>query len=184
MPEWIKDFWIFLLSIKRHLVFLVTSSIFAAAGAVYEHTVRPIPAEIIWGAIIIFIVIASFLAWRDQYRQVLTRQERRRIREGIARFQQIGTTLQVDCETTMPNTISDQTIYDRFAQYDQEAQAWLTTNLDRFYATRFSDPTGLNMQAPLVNTTTRTRVWGFVANRQARLREFIMEYLDQLNSAH
>lgn len=178
MAEWGMELKAFLVAVKRHWILLVTSSVFAASGFFYEHTSKPISIEIVWGAASLFLFISCFLAWRDEYRKVLTRQQRRTIREGLARVHQIGITLHVDCETTMPDTISDEAILDRFVQYDQEAQAYLIKSLDRSYATRFSDPTGLNLSSPPVNTTIRTRVWGFVANRQARLQEFIREYPD------
>src|SRR5262249_7421318 len=146
---------------------------------------QPLPVRYVWAVAILFFLSACFLAWRDErkawrdeHKRVLARQERRRIREGLSTFHQLGIELQVACETTTPETISDPEIRDRFKRYDVDAQAWLRENLDNSKLTRFSDPTGLNLVTPEWGTPTRTNIWRYVANRQARLQEFIKEYPD------
>mgnify|MGYP001601532353 CR=1 FL=1 len=166
----------FILSVKRHWVSLVTSSIFAASGFFYEHTTKPIPIEIVWGMAIIFLFVAAFLAWRDEYHKVLTRQQKRIIRDGLAGFHERGISICLACERM--DTVSDQELYDRFAVWDSEAQAYLQGNLDRSYMTRFNNPVGLNLQYSMLHTQGRTNTWRYVANRIARLQQFMDDYRD------
>jgi hypothetical protein len=177
MADWGKEIRTFLATIMRHLVWLVTSSIFAASGFFYEHTSKPIHVEIVWSAAILFFFISCFLAWRDEYRQVLTRQRKRTLREGLADLHERGVGLLLECED-LNNGVSDQDIYGHYANWDRDSQTYLQGNLDRSYVTRFNNPVGLSLVYADLWNPTRTRVWRFVANRTARLQQFMDDYKD------
>jgi hypothetical protein len=181
MGEWAKawanDFWTFILAIRRHWVLLVTSSTIAAWGFFYEHTTKPIPIEYVWGMAVLFLFGACFISWREQYRQVLSRQLKRTIREGLAELHEGGVNLLLKCEDAN-STVPDQEVHPAFAGWDRQCQTYLRQNLDRSYGTRFNNPVGLHLQYATLPSGERTRVWRHVANRTARLQQFMDDYKD------
>ncbi|TKS58912.1 MAG: hypothetical protein EWM72_02564 [Nitrospira sp.] len=169
---WTTEFWTFILSLRRHWVLLVTSSTVAAIGVF-----RKLPIEdYLWWIVGILLFWACFLAWRDEYKKALTRQLKRTIREGLADLNDRGVGLLLACERE--NDPPDSELQGRYAQWDEQSKTYLRTNLDRSYVTRFDNPVGLHVQYANLASGERTRIWRIVANRVARLQQFMDDYRD------
>jgi hypothetical protein len=69
MPELLREIFRFCSAITRYLSAYITGGAIIAGLTIYERlTGRPISARTFWWGLCGFFVVASFRAWRDQYR--------------------------------------------------------------------------------------------------------------------
>ena len=129
----VEAFFQYLSACFRHWGPLLTGGIALVLSLVLERVFKEQPPQWLWVTIIIAsFFIASFLAWREmkQDKDALaakfdSREKRKLIREELGKFMSEGTGIQVQCETRIPPTPNDQTLYMQFAQWDQKITAYL-----------------------------------------------------------
>jgi hypothetical protein len=178
LEELINDFFKYSESIIKHWGPLISGGLaLVIMWGVHEHYGQEVPLWVIWTLIGLSVFFSGFLAWRAEHRKVLTRERKRIIRDGLASLHERGVGLLLECERT-PGTITDLEVGDRFAVWDGDGQTYLRENLDRSYVTRFNNPVGLHLQYALLANAERTRIWRHVANRTARLQQFMDDYKD------
>ena len=169
IQTWATELWTFILSFRRHVVLLVTSSTLAAIGVFYKF-----PIEEYLGWILgLLIFWGSFLSWREQYKKVLSAERRRHICDELARYAERGEILLAQC---LNEAIPDDVLNTSFSAWVNETKSYLTANLGKSYAILFDSFIGEHLPPRVQTTTIRQNVWILTWHRVYRLSNFMKEY--------
>ncbi len=169
--SWFSETYQFVLSIIHFWIVLLTGSIVAAGIGAWEHS----RGGLSWGLyryiLGLTLLVAVFLAWREQFRRVQGPAQRRSIREQLGAFIGEGHDLMARCaDETQPAP-------------EEEANAWaarveafLAEHLGDSYVHRFRSGAGLPMGATSIASMLHRNLWSGIRVRLARLEQFVQEY--------